>query len=748
MQGKFVDDDVLRKNLDAVIAGPASQDKAWYNSLEAHLSKTQGADENKLRDPEFLKLLFDDNAVSAVGNGTVKIAPALSNPEFVDWFAKQASLPLPETPLEVETYLINLFRETASRLGELCGRTPWLKLSRALCALFPDYFTTIADGGKLRYLYREMGGNQQDLIVHIHIAIRRRIDEILGPPVQNLRDRVRRLCLPWFLFMRLDEEKGESMLPSKYTLPNSLVPLPATLRRKGLTAMKGNFQTLLGFLPALNDGVTREEFRDLIRQANPDLAETSIGPAINVVMREFDLCKNNDDVYRLSPRGINLLESQDPQELADHLLTKVLGVDFVIRTLSKGPKGKAELIIILQSVNPGWTSSYAPSAMLGWLVSMNVIGINSKHEYELTDSGQRWNEMISWDPPTLPKVAETVAELQATVDEGVVLPVWELLTGRLSELAGGKLRWDGGLIRQLHAGLWFHPVRHFAVLAGLSGSGKTQLALNYAKALCGEAPTGLEAVKVIPVQPGWFDTSPLLGYVHPIQQATYVGTPFLDLLLRAVDNPGLPYVVILDEMNLSHPEQYLAPILSAMETHGVIELHQMDEDSCGVPRSIKYPANLVLIGTVNMDETTHGLSDKVLDRAFTLEFWDINVADFPKWGDAGLSDGLREKTKAVLEALIHELAPIRQHFGWRTIDDVVSYLAFATGLGIAEVTALDDVLYAKVLPKLRGERSERFEKALNAVGKILGEHQLLRCREKLKSMRMDLDEAGVTRFWR
>ena len=85
-------------------------------------------------------------------------------------------------------------------------------------------------------------------------------------------------------------------------------------------------------------------------------------------------------------------------------------------------------------------------------------------------------------------------------------------------------------------------------------------------------------------------------------------------------------------MNLSHPEQYLAPILSAMELeHGSIELHSGHADEYGIPTSIHYPDNLVLIGTVNMDETTMGISDKVLDRAFTLEFWDVDVGRWPGW---------------------------------------------------------------------------------------------------------------------
>ncbi|RDK09137.1 restriction endonuclease [Cupriavidus lacunae] len=741
---------MLRANLDAVLAGPAKSATAtnWYSRLDTFLRQTQAAVPEKLRDRVFLSRLWDDNPVSAVGNGTIRMAPALDNDEFVDWFAGRVSSPLPNDLADAEACLTVLYDEASKRLGVLCGRTPRLKLNRVLCALFPDFFTTIADVGVLLFLHREMGGSRKDHPVHAHVSLRRRIDEVLEPvdPSDRL-EQVRRMCLPWLLSQRLTNEELPEQPASVDPTESDLKPLPAALRRKGLTAMKGGFQTLLSFLPALDEGLTREEFSDLISQANSELAPQSIGTSINVVMREFDLCRREGDIYRLSPRGINLLDSQDPQELADHLLTRVLGVDHVLQALSHEPKAKRALVALLQQVNPGWTSDFAPTSLLGWLVSIDVVRLDAERKYQLSERGRRWREMVTWEPERLPKPASTIEELEITVDK-VQLPTWPDLSVNLQAIVDGRLSLDETLVKQLHAGLWFHPVRHFAVLTGISGSGKTQLALNYGLALCGEQTAGQETVKVVPIQPGWFDPSPLLGYVNPIQQSAYRSAPFLELLLRAAENPSQPYVVVLDEMNLSHPEQYLAPILSAMETQGVIDLHQLAEGTSEIPRCVRYPANLAIIGTVNMDETTHGLSDKVLDRAFTLEFWNIKVSDFPRWENIGLPAPLRHKAQAVLEKLGQVLAPVRLHFGWRTIDDVLSYLLFAARLGTTDAQALDDALYAKVLPKLRGESSKRFEGALHAAREVMKEHALLRCYEKLGDMQKDLAESGSARFWR
>ena len=164
----------------------------------------------------------------------------------------------------------------------------------------------------------------------------------------------------------------------------------------------------------------------------------------------------------------------------------------------------------------------------------------------------------------------------------------------------------------------------------------------------------------------------------------------------------MPHVAILDEMNLSHPEQYLAPVLSAMETGSEVELHGRKDDFDGVPRSIPYPTNLVLIGTVNMDETTMGLSDKILDRAYTLEFWDISVDDWPGWISCGLREEQVQQVRALLNELMDALKPTRLHFGYRIVDEVVAVLEKdETQVPDGEFkTALDGVVHAKVLPKL------------------------------------------------
>lgn len=181
--------------------------------------------------------------------------------------------------------------------------------------------------------------------------------------------------------------------------------------------------------------------------------------------------------------------------------------------------------------------------------------------------------------------------------------------------------------------------RPFVILSGAAGTGKSKLALLFARflALETEQNDGNPHVGFLPVRPDWLDPQPLLGYYDTLANL-YRSTPFLDILLRAYHDPDNPYFVILDEMNLARVEYYLADVLSLLESRVYssdgelsqvsLHLHSLPEplsvqDSFGqwleLPGKLAVPDNLYITGTVNIDETTHRLSPKVLDRANLIE---------------------------------------------------------------------------------------------------------------------------------
>jgi len=209
----------------------------------------------------------------------------------------------------------------------------------------------------------------------------------------------------------------------------------------------------------------------------------------------------------------------------------------------------------------------------------------------------------------------------------------------------------------------------FIILAGLSGTGKSRLVRTLAyqfnnitsdRETKNKTPTNFQLIKV---KPNWHDSSDLLGYESRISgKDRFVTTEFIHFIVKAWQHPETPFYLCLDEMNLAPVEQYFAEFLSALETrrmnNGTIKTDALvsgklirkygnKEDGVDpdydlwselglnnfpIQEELKanglcLPSNLIVMGTVNMDETTHSFSRKVLDRAMTIEMNDINLAE-------------------------------------------------------------------------------------------------------------------------
>ncbi len=256
----------------------------------------------------------------------------------------------------------------------------------------------------------------------------------------------------------------------------------------------------------------------------------------------------------------------------------------------------------------------------------------------------------------------------------------------------------------------------------------------------------------IPVRPDWRDSKSLLGYYNPLTQE-YNWTDFLRFVMRAHRNyssdkePTIAWFVILDEMNLARVEYYFADLLSVLEsgrddagwTREALRCEYVEDPLADVPpREIHLPPNLYVIGTVNVDETTHAFSPKVLDRAFTIRMTDVDFRDYPPGSsdevDLSASDKpalldqftrrdrftVIDKSRIAefvagnpevrdrLQELNRHLRVYDMHFGYRVFDEIVSFLEAAEQSSSFDDLdgALDAAVLMKVLPKFHGSRGK------------------------------------------
>lgn len=273
------------------------------------------------------------------------------------------------------------------------------------------------------------------------------------------------------------------------------------------------------------------------------------------------------------------------------------------------------------------------------------------------------------------------------------------------------------LIRAYHVALQTKPL---VILPGISGTGKTRLTRLYADAVF-DVPAGADNdhYLLVAVQPDWHNARDLLGYYNALT-GKFHPTPFLRFLQRAASDPAAPYFVCLDELNLARPEYYLAPILSALET----EDHAIDLGTPGetvetvagetLANPFRLPLNLRITGTVNVDESTHSLSDKLLDRANVIELTDVDLAAFR----ATYREPIDPAAWQVIEQVHAIVARAGQPFGYRTIGEMLRYVERARGV-LAPRQALDQQIKQKILPKLRGDDTPRLRRALGALLELL-----------------------------
>lgn len=335
----------------------------------------------------------------------------------------------------------------------------------------------------------------------------------------------------------------------------------------------------------------------------------------------------------------------------------------------------------------------------------------------------------------------------------------------------------------------------FMLLAGISGTGKSRIVRKLAQATVTEELQKAEGYKgtdfandrwtlhspanfeLIQVKPNWHNSMDVIGYLSNIPSPHYVFTPFIEFIVKAWQHPEVPFFLCLDEMNLAPVEEYFAEFLSAIESRSFEGEEYMTDpiikpfDSFGedvakmmvnalftdfkasdtetpTAKVIKHfrtkgltlPKNLIVIGTVNMDETTFSFSRKVLDRAMSVEMNEVNydcfltdttdddlkaiVKAFEENEDADLNsllvdrhieakeiiDELGEDSQFAIDYLkrinaLLEGTPFK--LGYRAANEALIYLQSSREFGQSDrIAALDNFTLMKILSRIEGDETK------------------------------------------
>ena len=324
----------------------------------------------------------------------------------------------------------------------------------------------------------------------------------------------------------------------------------------------------------------------------------------------------------------------------------------------------------------------------------------------------------------------------------------------------------------------------FVILAGISGIGKTKIFENFVKNF------GKEQSVFVPIRPDFRDAKSLLGFYNPLAE-TYQTTPLLELIKKASKDISYPYFVLFDEMNLARVEYYFADFLSVLEsqrdergfTTQAIQLHNSNNDLVKkqqkIPKEIKLPPNLYFVGSVNIDDTTHMFSPKILDRAFTIEF---KVGSFNRYveflqGSNGVQQPLSPEFQRKLrndflndelytqvikdkdfvdyanlffEDLnrINSILPTNLQFGYRVFDEIILFILNSENSMFEfkdNQEAFDIAIKMKILPKFHGTR-DKLERVFDELIEFTSSKNLIHTTNKIQTMQENLHSMGYTSF--
>ena len=404
-------------------------------------------------------------------------------------------------------------------------------------------------------------------------------------------------------------------------------------------------------------------------------------------------------------------------------------------------------------------------------------------------------EFAKSKPDAAPREAREALSGQSKIDryeygyESTILQMAKMVLGKVNVIHTAKLKPSH---QDLHLDNNYMPfltalrTKPFMLLAGISGTGKSRIVREMAKACWKEddpeyGKNHPRNFCMVQVKPNWHDSSELIGYVSRLNGEKFVVGPFLRFLAAALKDPNVPYFLCLDEMNLAPVEQYFAEYLSVIEsrklnpdgtitTDPIIEYENTDaygsliDQLFDTPEERKayktdeggkrltIPQNLFVVGTVNMDETTFSFSRKVLDRAMTIEMNEVDLHGGLERGagneigyignsiigDAAEGCDVYEENRELCDQVLAYLEQVNNilegspfKIAYRTRNEFLMYAVNRKKLDEKSQLwqSLDEMTSMKILSRIEGDE-ERTKKVLDGLNALVKEQIVDKIGEK------------------
>lgn len=342
------------------------------------------------------------------------------------------------------------------------------------------------------------------------------------------------------------------------------------------------------------------------------------------------------------------------------------------------------------------------------------------------------------------------AQFQDIKLTGVSITEEEALKKAKKYIADCGLTFPDRVVNAFHASLKTADMSPLVVLAGISGTGKSELPMRYAEGM------GIHLVSLA-VQPRWDSPNDLFGFYNHLEQrykATELARAMVQFEIHNRKTWPMPdgweaknaksngmLLVLLDEMNLARVEYYFSEFLSKLETRrGVNVANKDDRAKAEIALDMGslqlneaairlYPdRNVLFAGTMNEDESTQSLSDKVLDRACVMRFGrprdltlvqqvakvrppanlvGLTFSQWKEWCDSKLPQEDLQKLEAWIKRLNDVMEKLNRPFGHRVGQAIARYAAnYPKEAGVSDEErlklAMADQIEQRILPKLRG----------------------------------------------